>query len=299
LTLKPILLVLTSSVLHAAWNYLAKKSGDKLSFLFAVKTTSLVILTPVILFYLTGSAAIREGLANYRLLVVLALASGLIHSLYNFFLSRAYEYGDISVSYPIARGMAPFLVALFSFFFLGETPSSAGISGMALIALGIFLLVKSRPPQEMEVEGREEVSYFNLKNPVLFAILTAIMISLYVSFDGLGSRNFTPLSFMYFYSFVSIIFLSIPISRSPGVLFRELRENKGAIFAGGVMMPLSYLLALHAMRLSQLGYVASLRNVSVVFAAFLGFLWLDEPFTPFRLGGSAIVFLGALFLGFG
>ncbi|MFP4136031.1 MAG: EamA family transporter, partial [Candidatus Acetothermia bacterium] len=58
-------------------------------------------------------------------------------------------------------------------------------------------------------------------------------------------------------------------------------------------------LALSAMQLAQLGYVASFRNVSVVFATLLGVVKLKEEFTFYRLIGSLVIFLGAVLLSVG
>lgn len=53
------------------------------------------------------------------------------------------------------------------------------------------------------------------------------------------------------------------------------------------------------MQLTQLGYVASLRNISIVFATLLGLFKLEEEFTFFRLIGSVVIFLGAILLSVG
>ncbi|MEF8798714.1 MAG: EamA family transporter, partial [Candidatus Bipolaricaulota bacterium] len=273
------MLVFASGFLHANWNYLAKKSTDKLSFLWGAKVFSLFIISPVFVYYLTSFPG-RPSINNYSVLVGLGAASGVIHVLYVYFLSMAYRYGDISFSYPIARGTAPFIVALFSFLFIGELPSIAGFLGMALIALGIFFLVKSDLRENFN--GSEDDRNVYIKdsgNAFIFAILTSLMIAFYIFLDGKGSRVFSPIIFMFVYSVFSTIFFTIPIVKRSKKLFKEIKKNFVPMIATGVLEPLSYFLALQAMQLSQLGYVASLRNISIVFATLLGVIMLKEPFT--------------------
>jgi len=296
-----VLLVLGSGFLHATWNFMAKSSKDKLSFLWAAKVLALFLLSPLFLYYLFDMGGIARLNGSILEFIAFGLASGLVHFGYNYFLSLAYRYGDISFTYPIARGLAPFLVALFSFFFIGETPSVSGAAGMTLVAFGTVFLVNSKRnndsgSDEAEVE---EVSPFKQRAPLIFAGLTAITIALYLFLDGNGARRFTPFLFMYSYSFVSTVLLSLVILRRREKLFREVQINLKSICATGVMMPLSYFLALSAMELAQLGYVASFRNVSVVFATLFGFFLLGEEFTLYRVVGSLFIFLGAVSLGLG
>lgn len=298
MNLGAILLVFASGFLHANWNYLAKKSTDKLSFLWGAKVFSLFIISPIFAYYIISSSG--GSINNIHILLLLGAASGLIHVLYIYFLSMAYRYGDISFSYPIARGTAPFIVALFSFLFIGELPSIVGLLGMVLIALGIFFLVKS--DSRKNLSGSEDNRNTSIKHSNLafiFAILTSLMIALYIFLDGKGSRVFSPIIFMFVYSVFSTIFFTIPIVKRSKKLFKEINKNFKPMIATGVLEPLSYFLALQAMQLSQLGYVASLRNISIVFATLLGVIVLKEPLTVYRIVGSTIIFFGVLSLSFG
>lgn len=299
--LNAVLLVLASGVLHASWNYLAKSSKDKLSFLLGAKLGALVVLFPVLLYYLFFYGGAEELGSTYPLLIYFGLGSGLVHFFYNYFLSMAYRYGDISFTYPIARGLAPFLVALFSFFFIGEIPSLSGTMGMVLVAFGMVFMVRSKSSgkkdEKEEVSGDRSVLFG--KAPLIFAVLTSVTIASYIFLDGRGSREFTPFLFMYAYSLVSTILLTFPVLSRKEKFVLEIKSNLRTMVFTGIMMPLSYFLALSAMQLTQLGYVASFRNISVVFATLLGVIKLKEEFTFFRLIGSVVIFLGAVLLSVG
>ncbi|MBS3765421.1 EamA family transporter [Candidatus Bipolaricaulota bacterium] len=301
--LSAILLVLASGFLHAGWNYLAKSSRDKISFLWLAKLAALLVLSPLLLYYLFYHGGLEVLITNYRTLLYLGVGSGFVHFFYNYFLSMAYRFGDISFTYPIARGLAPFLVALFSFFFLSEVPSSLGILGMALVASGMFLMVASKSAgEENEDDGPDKdkgSSLLSGKAPLIFAVLTSVTIASYIFLDGKGSREFTPFLFMYAYSLTSTILLAVPVMKRKEELVLEFETNLKNVLFTGVMMPSSYFLALSAMQLAQLGYVASFRNISVVFATLLGVVKLKEEFTFYRLIGSLVIFLGAVLLSIG
>jgi len=296
-----VTLVLASGFLHASWNFLAKRSKDKLSFLWGAKALALLLLSPILAFYLRYFIGTTQLEQDFWFFIALGAASGLVHFGYNYFLSMAYRYGDISFTYPIARGLAPFLVALFSFLFIGEVPSVSGATGMLLIAGGMIFLVKSKTTKDESVDA-EIPDYGPIakeKAPLLFAVLTSIMIALYLFLDGRGSRAFTPFLFMYSYSLISTLLLAIPVYRRRKKFFREIKTNLKAICLTSIMMPLSYFLALSAMQLTQLGYVAYFRNISVVFASLFGLFLLKEDFTGFRLIGSMVIALGAIALSIG
>jgi len=293
-----VILVLVSGLIHSSWNYLAKRSRDKLSFLWSAKVIAILLLLPLFIYRIAGNSNSCQETRSLLALMGFGAASGFVHFAYVYFLSKAYRYGDISFSYPIARGVAPFLVTLLSLLFLNELPTLAGLAGMALILFGIGFLVKSRASNDSRVSNFESGrgSILSRRKPFVFALLTSVMIALYIFIDGIGSRDFSPFVFMYAYSVISTFFLTLPILNRVENVIEEIKLNCRWILVTGAMMPLSYFLALNAMRLTQLGYVASLRNVSVLFATVYGVIKLKEPLTPFRLAGSLVIFLGALLI---
>ena len=58
-----------------------------------------------------------------------------------------------------------------------------------------------------------------------------------------------------------------------------------------------YLMVLYAMSLAQVSYILSLRQISVVFGALLGVVFLNEKYSRVRLIGSIIIFIGVYILG--
>src|SRR5438445_2739714 len=107
--------------MHASWNAILKSDqSDRLATFGVIMTTGTAM----------GLAAVPFlpwiEPAAWKYLV----ASVLIHVLYYTFLLKAYSYGDLSHTYPIARGLGPLLVALVSGRFIGEELRTQDIVGV-------------------------------------------------------------------------------------------------------------------------------------------------------------------------
>src|SRR5258705_2217836 len=97
--------------MHASWNALLKSDrSDRLATFGFIMTTGTVMGLCAVPFLPMIEPAAWKYLAS----------SVLIHVLYYTFLLKAYSYGDLSHTYPIARGLGPLLVALVSGRFIGE-----------------------------------------------------------------------------------------------------------------------------------------------------------------------------------
>ncbi|MGH7006407.1 MAG: EamA family transporter, partial [Alphaproteobacteria bacterium] len=104
-------LLLAAALMHATWNALLKAdSGDRLATFGVIMLTGGLMSLPL-LFFLPGLP---------RAAWLWLLASVIIHNFYYYFLLKAYATGDLSHTYPIARGLGPLLVAIFSGRLLGE-----------------------------------------------------------------------------------------------------------------------------------------------------------------------------------
>lgn len=108
------LLALAAAVLHASWNLWVKQSGDRWIALWG-QTTAGGILCAIILLF-TGWPT---NLAWWTV-----VASAVIHVVYVFTLARAYNIGDFSVTYPIARGAGALLAAIGGVLFLSDQLSA-------------------------------------------------------------------------------------------------------------------------------------------------------------------------------
>ena len=128
-----ILLVLLSAAMHALRNFFNKKALDKQAFVWWYELFGLIFFTPVFIFTL-----FQEG-THTLISKTFVILSGFIHFVYWYFLTKALEKGDLSLTYPIMRS-SPALVLIFSITILGENVSLLGITGILLVAFGVYTI---------------------------------------------------------------------------------------------------------------------------------------------------------------
>ena len=279
LTLPVTLAVLLGALLHASWNALVKSSTDKSLDTALIHALGCVVAVPLVLL---------AGLPPSASLPYLG-ASLIIHIGYYMALAGAYKHGDLGLTYPIMRGLAPVLVALASGIVIGEHLSTAGWLGIACISVGVLLLGLSR--SALANNAHRAALGFALGNAVIIAIYTVV--------DGLGVRTAaqhggTALQY------VATLFLldGIPyfifvMSQRKG----QQRVDAWAYMRGrwplallGTLASLgSYGIALWAMTQAPVATVAALREASVLFAALLGAILFKEVFGLQRGAGTLLI----------
>jgi len=266
-------LALTAAVLHASWNLLVKQSTDRRLALWGQftigGTLSAIALTT---WALVGSMPhIAWGWA---------LFSGAMHVPYLMLLSRAYDRGDFSMSYPIVRGAGALAAAAGGVLFLHDTLSLTSTIGILLAVLGLFVLAKSG---SWHVVGA--------------ALSVASTIAVYSVVDGHGTRQSQPVAYALALNIAAALFVSLYASvRSRKQMIPTMRAHWKIMGAAGVFSTVAYMLVMIAYRHAPVGYVASLRESSVVIAAFAGWKMLDEGDHRRRITSAAIVLVGLIVL---
>lgn len=272
-----ISLILLSALLHAGWNTLVKLKGDPLVMLASIAGAATLLSLPVVPFLPFPSA----GVWSY-LLVSMAL-----HTMYNLFLYAGYRHGDLGQVYPIARGVAPLIIAAATPFVAGETLTATALSGVLLIAGGIASLAFSGAATLRENP-----------RPVLYAIGAALFIAAYTTTDGLGARlAASPHSYIVWLFVLDGFPISIIALRLRGRGALDWIRNhwvRGTV--GGAMSVVAYWLIVWALSIGALAPVAALREVGVIFAAILASVVLKEHFGPRRTVAACVVAAGAVLL---
>ena len=268
-------LVLLAAALHAIWNAVIKGTGDK------TIAIGLVALGHMVL-GLIGAAILP--LPDIKVIPFI-LASTLIHWGYYYGLTTAYKFGDLSLIYPIARGISPVIVTFFAFFWIDERLSWVEMSGVLLISSGILFL------------GLRSLSNEKSITALVFALTTGMLIAAYSVTDGFGVRlTENPLSYIV-WLFIAEGFIVFYIFGRFKV--RLLKSSFSEIMLGffaGVISTVAYGLALYAKSLAPLGIVTALRETSVIIATLIGVLWFKEKPIGYRIGAASIVFCGIIFL---
>ncbi len=283
----PFMLVMTSAVSHALWNYVAKEAGDKDSFMLLINVLSLVIFLPV--FYVI----LPEIYFPVEILPFLFI-SGVAETIYFLALGKAYEEGDLSVVYPVARS-SPMFVAIAASLLIGERITAWGALGIALILFGVYVLhLKGWSGEELTRPLKA------LGDPASrYAFVAALGTTVYSISDKMGVTAVDPLLYSFWLGFVITGMLSLVTVKRRGVslLREELRGSLFRVSVAGVLVKGGYMLVLVAMSMAQVSYILALRQVSVVLGAALGVVLLKERYGGVRIVGSMIIFVGVYLLG--
>jgi len=288
LTWPVVLAVLCGAMLHAGWNALVKSSGDKQADTALVHFLGALVALPV---------ALWVGLPRPECWPFMA-ASLAIHVGYYVALAGAYQHGELGLTYPIMRGVAPLLVALGSAAIIGEAPSAGAWLGIIGITVGVALVGLSHPGQALH-HGKA----------LAFAFANAAIIASYTFVDGLGVRQAGP-TVTEVLSYVMWLFVldgfPYPLllwwRRGPQgrqMLVDYARSRWPLAALGGAASIGSYAIALWAMTRTPVASLAALRETSVLFATVLGTLMLKERFGVQRALGAVVIVGGVMALRLG
>ncbi len=276
MTLFVMLVVLIGAMCHASWNVLVKSSTDKMLDTAIIHLLCSLFAIPFCL---------GLGFPQTAAWPYLAL-SLLIHIGYYFALAQAYHHGDLGLTYPLMRGVAPLLVALGSLIFMdGPTLSMLGWIGVALICTGVLSLGLS-------------AGLFQHRRAILIALMNSAIIASFTLVDAMGVRaSQNPPQYI-----AAVLALDgwafglwvLFIRRKRVVDYvktRWLMALGGAVASTG-----SYSIALWAVSVAPVAAVAALRETSVLFAVLLGAFFLKERLTPRRVLAIVVMVMGAVAL---
>jgi len=280
LTWPIVAIVLFGALLHASWNGLIKAGTDKALDTALVHSLGFIVALPILLVVGLPKPAAWPWLA----------ASLTVHIGYYIALARAYRHGDLGLTYPIMRGLAPLLVALVSGRLIGEALPLATWVGVAGISAGVLLVGLSHSS-----------GTGSHRHAVAWALTNALIIAMYTVVDGIGVRRAGDAL-----QYVTALFLVNGLPYFTLVMWRrgERRPAAWAYMAGRWRMALvgtaasagSYGIALWAMTQAPVAAVAALRETSVLFAALIGARWLKEGFGMRRAAGTALIVGGVVAL---
>ena len=281
-----IALVLAAALIHASWNYVLKKSGGGVGFVWAFAVLSSLIYAPLAL----GVVVIQHFQFSGIALAYL-LASAVLHTAYYLLLDRGYRHGDLSVVYPLARATGPCLTVLVALFALGERPGPIALCGAALIVGGAFFLAAS-PAKLREARAARGIT---------FALLTGCMIASYTVVDKQAvSAALIPPILQDWGANIGRVLVMAPLAmRRRDEVKSAWRNKRAAVVLIALLCPLSYILVLTAMVFTPVSYVAPAREISILFAALMGAHWLREGDVPRRAAAAAAMTLGVIALALG
>jgi drug/metabolite transporter (DMT)-like permease len=266
------ILILVSGLAHAIVNAILKAGNDKMSRRALIDGFSALILAPAAFLVPLPTGA-------WAWLV----ASALVHGIYLFALIKSFEQSDMTVAYPIARGIAPMLAASAAVTFFHEPISIAVVVGIVAIGTGVMCI---------------GVSHKLERSALLWALLTGTSIAAYTVIDAQGVRA-APTALSY------IVWTFILLGGGLGTFFAIWRGKEFFVTAAGQWRPgliagalsiITYGFALFAFRLGATPRLAALRETSILFGTAIAVIFLKERLTRLRFAGVLAIASGAMVL---
>lgn len=272
-------LIIIAAMMHAGWNLVVKQATRKQVFMW------LALVVGVICFLVVPLTSSPLPLSVWPYIVGSAVAE----AIYYITLTWAYDLDDFSLVYPLARGAAPALLFIWAALFLGETPRPVGLIGIALLIIGLMVVGSG------SLWGALQKVTLSRKS-IAVALLTACCVSIYTVIDGAAVRFVEAVPYT-----VVVLGLSALLS-IPGVVARyrvsaiweEWRLHWWRIILVGLVLMITYIVVVYAYSITRVSYAGAIREVSVVFAALAGWLWLRERFGIARTIGSVLIFMGII-----
>ena len=279
-------LVIVGALLHALWNFCAKRASGGAPFVFLYGLVSCVAAGPICMAY--GYTALTQ-LSGFAWLAI--IASSVVHILYSLVLQHAYRVSDFSLVYPLARGSAPLLSVLGALLWLGEWPTATGALGIACLILGVLFISGAPQLLHSRLDSR-------CVRGLLWGLLTGACIACYTLIDGWAIKVLQlPPALYYALGLLLRTGLLWPwLGRSHRQLRAEWQRHWPLIISVGLLSPLAYLLVLSALTRAPLSYVAPARELSMLIGAWLGAKLLQEANVALRLWGILLLSGGVLLL---
>ncbi len=298
------ILIITSAFMHASWNFISKRRSPSLAFFFVMALSGAMIMSP----FLIGHRDILPSIP--RSVWGLILATGVAQLIYFTGLAGAYQRGDISLAYPLARALPVLMIAAISILLgRGDDIGALSLLGMLLITAGCVLLPLTH------FQSVRPADYFGMV--YLMVLIAAIGTTGYTLIDDqalrqlretpairLSNREITLL-------FISLQAISTAMMIGMGTILRPsgrsqlkaVLRSRSLLMSGaltGVIVMTTYGLVLASMAyVTDVSYVAAFRQLSIPIGAMLGFTLQHEPRYRPKMLGIIIVSFGLILVGLG
>ena len=256
-------------------------------FIIGLAAAGWIIFTPYSIYKLFTE------LPSTRVWIFIGL-SWFIHFFYFVLLGRAYSKFELSIVYPIARGLSVFLIPIYGIFILGESMTFQAITGCAFIILGILLT------------GSQSIIYSlfssrNLTSLLRGGVVSAVMIGFIISFYSLADKNAAehvdPVLFVWITDSSAILLLIFYLMKDKEKsIIKYLNVQKYGLVIPGVFQFASYAIIIYAYATTQLSYAGTFREIGSVFGAVMAYFILGEKFSRMKILGISIIILGAVLI---
>ena len=284
MTIGITLLILFSALIHSIWNIQLKKSADPFKFLINIGTCGWLLFTPYSIYKLFTPTISTETF-------IFVFLSFLIHFLYFIFLGKAYSNFELSLIYPIARGLSVFLLPMYGIFILSETITTFALIGCFLIFYGIILTGSISHNYLTSINGFKKL----LNSGVISALAIGVIISLYSLADKQAADGIDPILYVWFTD-TSAVLMFLYYQRKNKDYVSYFSSNFKKLAIPGLFQFSSYSIVIYAYSTTFLSYAGTFREVGTVFGAIFAKIYLGENFTPKKSFGIFFIIFGAILI---
>ena len=267
-------LVLFATVMHATWNGMVKNHPDKV-----VAVSSIIFgHVPLSLIAIILLPAPSLDCIPY------IIASAIVHQGYQWYLLSAYQIGDLTKVYPIARGFGPLVATIISILILGLFLNSLIIFSILLICAGIMIL------------GLFDKENKNFK-VLQLSLFTGFFIGLYSLIDGYGARLSLSAIVYMSWSFIlsSLLFpVVLRIKKQKNIIQNVVKKGKKIFWIGGSLSYIIYVIVVWAFTKAPIPMVAALRETSIFFSILIGYFFLQEKITLTKVISIILIVIGVI-----
>jgi multidrug transporter EmrE-like cation transporter len=260
--------------MHAIWNGMVKNHPDK-SVAVAAIVFGHVPLSIIAIIFLPSPTIDC---------IPYIVASAIVHQGYQWYLLSAYQIGDLTKVYPIARGFGPLVATIVSILILGLVLKSLIIFSILLICFGIMIL------------GLLDKENKNFK-VLQLSLFTGFFIGLYSLVDGYGARaSLSPIVYMS-WSFIlsaALFPIVLNIKNHKNISQNVFNRGKQVFCIGGTLSYIIYTIVVWAFTKAPIPMVGALRESSIFFSIFIGYFILKEKITPIKIYSILLILAGVI-----
>lgn len=277
-------LVTLSAILHVLWNTLIKTCIDKTSFAWLTSIGGCFVLLPVFIFFRLWNPGPLGGEVW-----LWAALSGLFEAFYVIFLFGAYGRADLSVVYPLSRGIAPLITMILGDVLVGDAVTLHQSLTIGVICAGVAAVSYS---------SRTSSKYYNVWSGICLAMATGCMIAGYHLVDRKAMRMPYPpnpveylfLMHLFLGAYITA-FVTLGLKHGRQILV-EWSSNRKSVLIVSFCTPLAYFLIIVALRYGNVTHVAAGRNIGIVISLLVGGLFLKETVHRSRIIGALLIAAG-------
>lgn len=278
-----VALVVASAFAHAGWNTIAKRGPAGPAYTFVLVVCEAGAIAPLGIALVLWSGV--EWSWTYLWVLVVA---GAMQATYFLFLRGGYARGDLSLVYPITRGVGALFATLAGVVLIGERPGALPLVGAGAIVVSVlFLTDPRRGPRSLQ------------RAAILLAVCAGLSIAVYSWWDRRAVIDIgIP---VVFYTWACAVFEAMwlaPAGLRDRAALRVALRHWPAASLSGVLRFGAYALILlaYSWQGAPLSIVAPLRETGILVAVWIGGTFLGEADRRRRLLASTGIVAGGLLL---